>query len=169
MKGETGLMAQPELDRNRLVAAMHDLYAEYVHLIDDDRLEQWPELFTEGAVYRITTRENYDNGLPLAMVYCDGRPMMADRISALRNANIFEQHYYCHTISAVRLLASDAEGYRTRANFSVIRTMVDGDTMVFATGRSFDRIVEDGGRLRFAERLIILDSRSIDTLLVIPI
>ena len=30
-------------------------------------------------------------------------------------------------------------------------------------------IVEDGGRLRFAARTVVLDSRSIDTLLVIPL
>lgn len=156
-------------DHSAILTRAQDLYAEYAHLIDDDKLENWPELFTVDAVYRITTRENHDNGLPLAMIYCDGRPMMADRISALRTANIYEQHYYCHTISTVRVLSSDATGHNTRSNFTVTRTMAEGDTMVFATGRSFDRIVEDAGRLRFADRLVVLDSRSIDTLLVIPI
>ncbi|MDP2355560.1 MAG: aromatic-ring-hydroxylating dioxygenase subunit beta, partial [Beijerinckiaceae bacterium] len=133
---------------------VEDLYAEYAHTIDDDRLEEWPGLFTDNAIYRVTTRENYDNGLPLAMVYCDGRGMMADRISALRTANIFEPHVYCHMLSAVRVLSQDSGGsggvIRARSNFSVLRTMQEGETMLFAVGRTFDKIVEDGGRLRFA-------------------
>lgn len=153
--------------------AVEDLYAEYAHTIDDDRLEEWPGLFTESGVYRVTTRENYDNGLPLAMVYCDGRGMMADRISALRTANIYEPHVYCHALSAARVLSREVGvsggEIRARCNFSVLRTMQEGETMLFAVGRTFDRIVEDGGRLRFAERLVVLDSRRVDTLLVIPV
>ena len=47
--------------------------------------------------------------------------------------------------------------------------MQEGETMLFAVGRTFDKIVEDGGRLRFAERLAVLDSRRVDTLLVVPV
>jgi len=151
--------------------AVEDLYAEYAHTIDDDRLEEWPGLFTENGVYRVTTRENYDNGLPLAMVYCDGRGMMADRISALRTANIYEPHVYCHALSAVRVLGASGGVIRARSNFSVLRTMQEGDTFLFAVGRTFDTLVEEGGRLRFKERLAVLDSRRVDTLtlLVIPV
>ena len=149
--------------------AVDDLYAEYAHTIDDDRLEEWPGLFTERGVYRVTPRENFDNGHALAMVYCDGRGMMADRISALRTANIYEPHVYCHVLSGVRVLARESGVIRARSNVSVMRTMQEGETMLFAVGRTFDRIVEDGGRLRFAERLVVLDSRRVDTLLVIPV
>lgn len=149
--------------------AVQELYGEYAHTIDDDRLEEWPGLFTENGVYRVTTRENYDNGLSLAMVYCDGRGMMADRISALRTANIYEPHVYCHMLGAVRVLSREGGLIRARCNFSVLRTMQEGETMLFAVGRTFDKIVEDGGRLRFAERLAVLDSRRVDTLLVIPV
>ena len=148
---------------------VQDLYAAYAHTIDDDRLEEWPGLFTERGIYRVTTRENYDNGLPLAMVYCDGRGMMADRITALRTANIYEPHVYCHMLGAVRVLSRENGVIRARCNFSVLRTMQEGETMLFAVGRTFDKIVEDGGRLRFAERLAVLDSRRVDTLLVIPV
>src|SRR5262249_21009640 len=57
------------------------LYAEYAQVIDDDRLEEWPALFAENGKYRVTTRENHGKGLALAIMYCDGRGMMSDRIS----------------------------------------------------------------------------------------
>ena len=51
----------------------------------------------------------------------------------------------------------------------VLRTMQEGDRSIFACGRTFDRIVEQDGRLLFMDRLVVLDSRQVDTLLVIPI
>jgi anthranilate 1,2-dioxygenase small subunit len=145
------------------------LYAEYAQTIDDDRFEDWPELFVDSAKYRITTRENHAKGLSLAIMYCDGRGMMSDRISALRLANIFEPHAYCHLISCVRILDCTSDEIRARAHFAVIRTMQEGNQTIFACGRTFDRIVEVDGRLLFKDRLVVLDSRQVDTLLVIPI
>jgi len=145
------------------------LYAEYAQTIDDDKLEDWPGLFVEHGKYRVTTRENHDNGLPLAIMYCDGRGMMSDRISALRLANIYEPHVYCHLTSCVRVLDCASEVIRAQANFAVLRTMQEGDRSIFACGRTFDRIVEQDGRLLFMDRLVVLDSRQVDTLLVIPI
>jgi anthranilate 1,2-dioxygenase small subunit len=148
---------------------VEDCYAEYAHTIDDDRLEDWPGLFTENGTYRVTTRENFDAALPLALIYCDGRGMMEDRISALRTANIYEPHVYCHGTSALRVLGASGGEIRTRANFTVLRTMAEGDMVLFACGRYFDRLVEEDGRLKFRERLAVLDSRHVDTLLVVPI
>jgi anthranilate 1,2-dioxygenase small subunit len=95
--------------------------------------------------------------------------MLRDRISALRTANIYEPQTYRHVTGALRLLARDGGETRTESNFTVTRTMADGEMTIFACGKYLDRIVEDGGALRFAERLAVLDSRRIDTLLVMPI
>ena len=145
------------------------LQADYVHAIDEDRLEDWPALFTETGSYRVITRENHDLGLPVSLIYCSGRGMLADRIVAMRTANIFEPHVYCHSIGALKLLASAAGEVRCQSTFHVVRTMADGAMTMFAAGRYIDRIVDDGGELRFAERAVVLDSKRIDTLLVIPI
>ena len=153
----------------RLRARIEALNAEYVHTIDEDRLEQWPELFTAGGLYRVVTRENRDLGLPISLIYCDGRGMLADRIVAMRTANIYEPHVYCHTVSALKIVSVADGAIRTQSTFQVIRTMTEGDMSVFACGRYIDRIVEESGRLRFAERIVVLDSRRVDTLLVIPI
>lgn len=158
------------LDRDlALRLRVEDFCAEYAHTIDDDRLEDWPGLFTANGIYRVTTRENFDAGLPLAMIYCDGRGMMEDRISALRTANIYEPHVYCHMTSAVRVLGRSGGDIRARANFAVLRTMPEGDMSVFACGRYFDRLVEEDGRVRLRERVVVLDSRQVDTLLVVPL
>ncbi|MPZ37098.1 MAG: hypothetical protein GEU95_03375 [Rhizobiales bacterium] len=143
--------------------------AEYVHAIDADRLEEWPNFLTEDAVYRVCTRENYDRGFPLSVMSCRGRGMFHDRISALRTANIYEPHVYCHLVGAVRILESHPRRARAEGNFQVIRTMVDRSMSIYACGRSLDTFSIEGETLKLAERVVILDSRQIDTLLVIPL
>jgi anthranilate 1,2-dioxygenase small subunit len=52
---------------------------EYCAVLDRGNLELWPEFFTEDALYRVTSRENAELGLPVGLVYCEGRAMMHDR------------------------------------------------------------------------------------------
>jgi len=65
------------------------LHARYALALDDDRLQDWPNFFTERGVYRIVTAENEARGLPLPVVYCEGRAMLRDRVQSLRHANIY--------------------------------------------------------------------------------
>lgn len=146
-----------------------DFYADYAHVLDDDRLEEWPDFFTQDGAYRIVTRENRELGLPLHLIYCDGQGMMIDRIAAMRTANIFEPHVYCHSISATRVIGVEGREIRARSNFTVLRTMTDGETSIFACGRTFDTLLDVDGELRLRVRLVVLDSKRIDTLLVIPL
>ena len=62
-----------------------------------------------------------------------------------------------------------AEAVDLEANFLVIRTMQEGDMMIFAAGRYVDRVVRVGEEWKFARKEVVLDSRQIDTLLAIPI
>ena len=56
-----------------------------------------------------------------------------------------------------------------RSNFIAVRIMHDGEMSLFAAGRYLDRITVSAESFRFIERLVILDSDKIDTLLVIPL
>ena len=154
-----------------LQLVVENLLARYVHAIDDDRLEDWPGFFVEKGRYRITTAENYERGLPLSIIYADSRAMLADRVSALRHANIYEAQRYRHTLSSTLVERVDANTARASSNFHVVRIMHTGESMLFASGRYLDRIRlnGEGGEAMFEERVVVLDSRAIDTLLAIPI
>ena len=78
--------------------AVDGLFARYAMAIDDDRLEDWLELFAEDCRYRIAARDNVEAGLPVSVVYADGRAMLADRVAALRRANVFEAQRYRHVV-----------------------------------------------------------------------
>ena len=147
---------------------IEDLHARYAHALDDDRLEDWPNFFTENGAYRITTAENEERGLPLAVVYCEGRAMLRDRVASLRHANIYEPQRYRHIVSSVVIEKLADEKARSTANFLVIRIMQNGETLLFASGRYVDRIVLSP-EPQFEERVVICDSRRFDTLLAIPL
>ena len=145
------------------------LYADYVHCLDADQLEHWPDFFIEDCFYRVTSAENFEAGLPLGLIYATSRNMLKDRVSALREANIYEPQRYRHLVSSLRVIGEDSGGLNAEANFLVVRTMQDGDMTIFAAGRYVDRVVPDGASWKFARKEVVLDSRQIDTLLAIPI
>lgn len=144
------------------------LHARYAHALDADRLEAWPELFTENGVYRIATAENEARGLPLPVLYAEGRAMLRDRIASLRHANIYEPQRYRHMISCVLAEAIDRNTVRSTANFLVVRIMQNGETMLYASGQYLDRI-DLAPEPRYAERVVVCDSQKFDTLLAIPL
>jgi anthranilate 1,2-dioxygenase small subunit len=148
---------------------IENLYARYVHCIDEDRLEDWPGFFAEDGRYQITTAENHERALPIGIFFASSRGMLQDRVSALREANIYEPQRYRHSLSAILVTASEGGFVRSQANFQVIRVMHTGAMVLFATGRYLDRITGRGPAMKFAERLVILDNKRIDTLLAIPI
>jgi anthranilate 1,2-dioxygenase small subunit len=145
------------------------LYADYVRCLDADELERWPDFFTEDCFYRITSAENYEAGMPLGMIRATSRNMLKDRVSALREANIYEPHRYRHLVSSLAILGDGPDALDLEANFLVVRTMQDGAMTLFAAGRYVDRVVRDGAAWKFAEKEVVLDSRQIDTLLAIPL
>jgi 3-phenylpropionate/cinnamic acid dioxygenase small subunit len=153
----------------QLQLTVENLLARYVHAIDDDRLEDWPGFFVEKGRYRITTAENYERGLPLSIIYADSRAMLADRVSALRHANIYEAQRYRHVVSSTLVERVDVDTARSISNVQVLRVMHSGESMVFASGRYLDRIRLNDKDPCFEEKVVVLDSRAIDTLLAIPL
>jgi anthranilate 1,2-dioxygenase small subunit len=153
-------------DTRRLI---EDLHATYVRLIDDDKLEAWEDLFGVPCRYQITTRENVERGLPLGLMECTSRGMLRDRIESLRRVNVYEAHTYSHQTSGLVMEARDDGTFSARSNYLVIRTSADGEMMLFSAGVYADIIVIEEGVARFRERVVIAESRRIDTLLVRPL
>ena len=146
-----------------------ELIAAYAECIDDDRLEEWPDFFVDECRYLITDRESHAAGLRHGVIYCASRGMLADRVTSLRRVLMFEKHRYRHVTAAPRLVAVADGVAEARTSFIAVRIMHDGTTSLFATGRYLDRIDVSRAPFRFKERLVVLDSQKIDTLLVIPL
>ena len=57
------------------------------------------------------------------------------RVLALRQANIYEPHVYCHIVAAPRVWR-ETGALKSRANFLIVRTMANGESSIFASGVS---------------------------------
>jgi 3-phenylpropionate/cinnamic acid dioxygenase small subunit len=157
------------MDETALRLGVGELIAAYADCIDDDRLEEWPDFFVENCRYLITSRESHAAGLRHGVIYCASRGMLLDRVMAMRRANIFEPHRYRHIIRPTRHDRVEGGVAEARTNFLAVRIMHNGDSQLFATGRYLDRVDVAQAPHRFIERLVVLDSQKIDTLLVIPL
>lgn len=152
-----------------LYYALERLQTEYILAIDDGRLEEWPEFFVEDCLYRIIPRENFDMGLPAAVIHCDNRRMLQDRVTSLRTANIYQPHQYRHLVSGARILERGDDAVRMQSNYVVFQTLQDGETHVYQAGRYLDTVVWQAGRLRFREKHVVFDTSRVRTLLATPI
>jgi anthranilate 1,2-dioxygenase small subunit len=143
--------------------------ADYARCIDDDRLEEWPHLFHGKCLYRITTSANYREGLEAGLVFANSRGMLLDRVSALRDANIYERQSYRHILGQPSIISQEGAMVRSETSFLVVRILQDGDTDIYATGRYLDLYEIADGAARLNERTVVCDSSRIDTLLALPL
>lgn len=149
-------------------AAIQELYDAYVEALDEGRLEDWPELFTEQCLYQVIPRENFERGLPLAAALCESRAGLRDRVTALRRTSMYAPRWVRHLVGGLRVQAG-AEGWQVRANYAVFETRVDEPTEILSVGRYHDVVVRDGERLRFREKRCVYDSILVPNSLVYPI
>lgn len=162
-------MALPTLEQMQVQHVAAQLNALHAELIDDDRLEEWPDLFEDKCRYSVISAENHNRSLNLAAVFCDSRGMLVDRIVSLRRANIFPMHGYRHVLGPTRVVSADAQRIVAQTNYVVLMTRNDGQTSIYNSGKYIDEIGFSGDRPRFLAKQAIFDTHLIDTMMVRPI
>ena len=166
----SAVAATPELKVPATVsAAVARLMMQYVHAIDNDQLERWPQCFTENCIYQIIPRTAFEQGHPIGVWYCDNRGMLEDRVSSIREVNVYEPHVYRHIIGPTEILEFTDGAYNAQTSYIVVRTMHDGEMTVFSAGRYVDEIVVAQDEALLRRRIVVTDSARFDTLVVIPI
>ena len=160
---------QKHADGGIPLAELRDLYDEVGDLLDDDQMERLPDFFLDDCVYKIISKENFDEGLPHATVFCDGKGMLRDRIMALRETQVFEPRALRHFISGVRVLATDGGITHARANVMITECMADAEPRVLMVGRYLDQVQREGDALKFKERLVVFDNYRVHRSLVVPV
>jgi anthranilate 1,2-dioxygenase small subunit len=150
--------------------AVENLVYEWARAIDENRVEDICELLAPEGRYRVQSRFNADRGLPHALMDAHSAAQLRDRIKSMRQANIYEPQHYRHLVSGVQIVGGDAGLLQVRSSFLVIRTLdLDGDMKVFAAGQCDDVVDVSGPQPLFRARHFKLDSRVVETLMVIPL
>lgn len=152
-----------------LQGQVDSLNAAYGLSLDDGRLEEWPDFFVDDCLYQVIARENVDNGLPAAVMYCDSKGMLVDRVVALRRANVFPEHFSRHLISRAMITGVNGETVTAQANYAVLQTRNDGETRIYNAGKYIDRLIVEEGAMKLVSRTCVYDTHRIATLLATPI
>lgn len=152
--------AKPIVEQLVLAAAMH---------IDRGELDRWLDCFEETSSYVVMPRENRVLGLPVGIIHCASKDQMRDRIVCLEHANKFNPHYDRHIVSASWIGAIEGELVRAETNFMVVQTSKTGESRLFCAGCYEDTIRFANGTARFAERIVLVDTFAVPTLLATPL
>jgi 3-phenylpropionate/cinnamic acid dioxygenase small subunit len=145
------------------------LNSEYARILDNELFEEFPELFVEDCLYRVVPRENHILGLPIAVIHCESKGMIKDRVYAARESTMAEPRTLRHFITNIRIIEAGDEAIRAEANVLVVQTMINRMTEIVLSGFYLDRIVRSDARLFFKERLCIYDSLLLPTSLIAPV
>jgi 3-phenylpropionate/cinnamic acid dioxygenase small subunit len=149
--------------------AVSELYADYADLLDDGDVERWPELFTVDGEYLLIAKENHDRGLPVALMRCESRGMLADRANAIVRLSTHAPRVLRHVVGPLRIRPRPGGGFAVSAGYVVLQTLLDEDTRVLSCGRYLDEVVEDGDRLRFRRKVTVYDNPLVPNSIVYPL
>jgi salicylate 5-hydroxylase small subunit len=145
------------------------LHAEYSACLDAGEFERWPDFFVADCVYRIQSRENFDAGLPLSIMWLEGTGMLKDRVYSVRETLYHDPYYQRHIVSAPRIVAVDGDEIRAETNYLVIRTKRDTFSELFNVGRYLDSMHRTPDGLKFKSRSCVFDSEWIRNSIIYPI
>ena len=157
------------LSAGELRLALEQLYADYAACLDEERFEDWPEFFSDPCLYKIVPRENFERGLPLATWLCESKGYLADRVTAIRKTAVYAPRYVRRVVSGIRVLGWTDAVLEVRASYLAVETLQDELTRVFNAGQYRDKLVVDGGKLKFREKLCIFDSILVPNSLIYPL
>jgi anthranilate 1,2-dioxygenase small subunit len=143
----------------------------YAAALDEQRLDDWAEMFTDDAFYVVISRENADRGMPVGLIYCENKGMIHDRAFALKNTEMFAPRYLRHIVGNLQVLGAEANGeIRARANYVVMQVLFDRpDAKLHQVGVYHDRFRRVGDRLKLAERRCVYDNLLVDNALCLPV
>jgi p-cumate 2,3-dioxygenase beta subunit len=141
------------------------LYFE-AELLDDWRLPEWAELYTEDAVYEVASLTSNDprNDSPDRSLF-----LIADRIDRIRGRAVrlmksgahaeYPHSKTRHLITNVRVSADGEGTTRVKANFAVYRTKEDTTTVYM--GEAVYQLVRQDGAVRIRNKRCTLDLNSL--------
>lgn len=152
-----------------LRAELEALYADYAEALNDERFEDWPGFFTEAAFYQITSRENFERKLPVALWRSEGRGGLLDRVVAIRQTAYYGPRTIRRMVSGVRAHGWEGAVLKASASYLAVETLPDELTRVFNAGKYVDEIVVERGKLLFAKKICVYDTLLIPNSLIYPL
>jgi anthranilate 1,2-dioxygenase small subunit len=161
----------PRLEALLLRHEIEAFNTAYAAALDERRLMEWADLFTDDALYVVLSRENFERNLPVGLIYCENRGMIRDRAFALQETAMFAPRYLRHMVSNLSVGAEAADGTITaRANYVVLQVLFDRpEATLHQVGVYYDKFRRTADGLRLAERRCVYDNLLVPNALCVPV
>ena len=157
------------LEQLLLQMEVDQLNAAYAAALDEKRFDDWPDFFVESGSYKVQARENFDRGLPLALIALESQGMMKDRVYGITQTIYHGPYYMRHVVSPAQILSQENGVVKAQAHYAVFRTKPGDTSQVYNVGRYVDELVRSDGGLKFASRLCVYDSEMVLNSLIYPV
>ena len=162
-------MSGISVERLMLQLEIDQLNAAYAAALDEKRFDDWPGFFLEDGRYKVQARENFDRGLPLALMALESQGMMKDRVYGVTQTIYHAPYYTRHVVSPAQVLAQEGSLMRAQSHYAVFRTRPGDSSEVYNVGRYIDEVVRTPDGLKLSSRLCVYDSEMVLNSLIYPI
>ena len=150
---------------------VHELLLRYIKALDNQDMKGWLACFSQSGSYICTTRENVEQGLPVATMMDDTRARLEDRVKTIEEvwAGTYEDYQTRHFIQSLQCGPRADGSWQVESNFVVTYTTANGNMSVLAAGVYYDEVVLEDDEVKLASRRAVLDSVLTPRYLVYPI
>ena len=156
--------------RQELRFLIEQFNIDYAACLDTGgNVEQWPDFFVKDATYKITSQENFEQGLQGGIVFDDSQGMMRDRAYALANTQYFAPRYNLHICGNVQVKNENLGVVSAISNFVFLETLVEDTTRLHLAGQYHDHFVFDQNRLLLKQRIAVYHTNRINSVLIYPV
>jgi anthranilate 1,2-dioxygenase small subunit len=157
-------------EKTALRLEIEDFNTRYAAALDNGQLLEWPKFFSDEPFYRVTSRENFDAGMPIGLIYCDSMGMIVDRATSILTTMVYAPRTIIHFITNTTVGAVDDAIIQAGANFLLVENLIDRNPSLLMAGRYDDIFVRDSeGELLLRKRQCIYDTVMIQTSLIFPV
>ena len=146
--------------------SVEELLFKAAHLLDEGRVAEWIELFTETAQYEMLFQNKEIGGVDDYMIKLN-KVELVKRMTLVPNY-VLDTVKRLHMVSNIHINLH-GKAAAVRSNFVVYRTTETGRTSLYAIGHSEDEVVETDGSWLFQKRRVVLDTRLLEVHTHLPL
>jgi len=151
------------------VAGARDAIVELINrscrFLDQNRFENWLELFADQGRYRVQTAENVDAGYDFNLILLEGKAQMAEWIGVITNFHQAEPSRTIHVLSGQDIEFIGEDEALSWTGFAAFRTATDGISQLFCVGEYHDKLVRVAARWLIQSREVLLHTSTVTGIL----
>jgi 3-phenylpropionate/cinnamic acid dioxygenase small subunit len=143
------------------IKELDDLVYSYARLLDEERFEEWLDLFTDDCFYGVQLYEHFRGGLGFYLNGGEGKNSLRRRIEAYEGVPLPKT---LHILSNLQVELPEPDNCAAAAYFAIYRN----GALCFV-GQYRHELVHKDGRWRIHSAVAVLDGAPVEDVIAVPI